>query len=236
MYVSVGKRWSCYAFGMCGRAWQTITAADFRRLFQVELPEAFVPRYNLAPTQGLLLVLQDDQGRHARLASWGLRTSAEQPSKLSTFNARAATAPTSPLFGPAFRTRRALIPLSGVYEWTGGKGKRKPVGITRKDGRPVVCAGLWEELEGQTSCTILTTEPTGVFAEVHDRQPLLLPQDRWDAWLDPRTSFEDAKGLMSPNDLHRALHAYAVDPAVGNVRNDSALLSEPFMPFSTIPG
>ena len=221
---------------MCGRAWQSITEADFRRLFQVDLPEAFVPRFNLAPTQEILLVLQDEDGKRAHLARWGLRASVTQPTSLSTFNARAATAPTSPLFGAAFRSRRALIPLSGVYEWTGGKGKRRPLGITRKDGRPVVCAGLWQELEGERSCTILTTEPTGVFAEIHDRQPLLLPQDRWDAWLDPQTSFEDAKKLMAPNDLHRALHAYAVDPAVGNVRNDNAFLSKPFMPLSTIPG
>ena len=138
-----------YACGMCGRAWQSITAADFRRLFQVDLPEAFVPRYNLAPTQEILLVLQDEEGKRAHLARWSLRASVTQPTSLSTFNARAATAPTSPLFGAAFRSRRALIPLSGIYEWTGGKGKRRPLGITRKDGRPVVCAGLWQELEGE---------------------------------------------------------------------------------------
>ena len=221
---------------MCGRAWQSITKADFKRLFQTELPEAFAPRHNLAPTQELLIVLKDEQGKRACLAHWGLKTSATQPTTLSTFNARSETASTSPLYGNAFRSRRALIPRSGIYEWIGGKGKRKPVGITRKDGRPVVCAGLWQEVEGQLTCTMLTTAPLGVFAEVHDRQPLLLPQDRWDAWLDPVTSEEDARNLMGASDLHRAMKVYAVDPAVGNVRNDSALLCEPFMPFSAITG
>ena len=83
---------------------------------------------------------------------------------------------------------------------------------------------------------MLTTAPLGVFADVHDRQPLLLPQDRWAAWLDPATSVEDASNLMGASDLHRAMRVYAVDPAVGNVRNDSALLCEPFMPFSAIAG
>ena len=78
-----------------------------------------------------------------------------------------------------------MIPIQGAYEWTGEKGKRSPLAITRTDSRPMVCAGLWNELDGQVSCTILTTDPTGVFAEVHDRMPLLLPQDRWAAWLDP---------------------------------------------------
>ena len=171
-----------------------------------------------------------------RLARWGLKTSATQSASLTTFNARAETAPASPMYRDTFRSRRALIPLSGIYEWTGGKGHRKPFGITRKDGRPVVCAGLWQELEGQMSCTILTTSPVGIFAEVHDRQPLLLPQDRWETWLDPHTSLEDARNLMGASDLHRAMHAFAVDPAVGNVRNDSAFLCKPFMPFSAIPG
>ena len=52
---------------MCGRAWQSITMVDMRRLFGVELPAGFVPRYNLAPTQDLLLVCHDSE-RQARLA------------------------------------------------------------------------------------------------------------------------------------------------------------------------
>ncbi len=86
--------------------------------------------------------MQDEHGKHARLAHWGLRTSLTQPASLSTFNAWVETAPTSSMYRNAFRSRRALIPLSGIYEWTGTKGKRQSVGITRTDGRPVVCAGL----------------------------------------------------------------------------------------------
>ena len=116
---------------------------------------------------------------------------------------------------------------------SGEKTRRRPLAITRVDGRPLVCAGLWAEVEGQTSCTILTTAPTGVFAEVHDRMPLLLPQDRWDAWLDPSTSVNQVRALLAPSDLHRALHAYPVDTAVGNVRNDWPELHQP-LPQSTL--
>ena len=211
---------------MCGRVWQSITGADMRRLFSVDLPAGFAPRYNLAPTQELLLVCEDG-GRQARLARWGLIASADQPKSLSTFNARLETVQRSPVFREAYRTRRALIPIQGTYEWTGEQGKRSPLAITRTDGRPMVCAGLWAELDGQVSCTILTTAPVGVFARVHDRMPLLLPQDRWAAWLDPETSPAELARLTAPHDLHRALHAYLVDPAVGNVRNDRAEFTRP---------
>ncbi len=182
---------------MCGRVWQSITGADMRRLFSVDLPAGFRPRYNLAPTQDLLLVCEDG-GRQARLARWGLIASLDQTKGLSTFNARLETAQHSPVFREAYRTRRAVIPIQGAYEWTGEKGKRSPLAITRTDSRPMVCAGLWNELDGQVSCTILTTDPTGVFAEVHDRMPLLLPQDRWAAWLDPGTSPTELARLTRP--------------------------------------
>ena len=182
---------------MCGRAWQSITPADLRRLFSVDLPAGFVPRYNLAPTQDLLMVCEDG-GRQAMLARWGLIASRDQPKSLSTFNARVETVPRSPIFREAYRSRRALIPIQGAYEWTGEKGQRRPLAITRTDGKPLVCAGLWNELDGVTSCTILTTAPTGVFAEVHDRMPLLLPQDRWAAWLDPQTPLGPGAGTDGP--------------------------------------
>ena len=63
-----------------------------------------------------------------------------------------------------------------------------------------------------TSCTILTTAPQGVFAQVHDRMPLLLPQDRWAAWLDPATPTAQVQALTAPSDLFLALQAYPVDP------------------------
>ena len=125
---------------MCGRVWQSITGTEMRRPFAVDLPGGFVPRYNLAPTQELLI--REDSGRQTRLARWGLIASADQPKGLSTFNARAETAQRSPVFREAFRTRRALISIQGTYEWTGEKGKRAPLVITRTDGKPMVCAGL----------------------------------------------------------------------------------------------
>ena len=211
---------------MCGRAWQSITGAEMRRLFSVDLPLDFMPRYNLAPTQQLLMVCEDG-GRQARLARWGLITSPDQPKTLSTFNARAETAGHSPVFREAYRSRRALVPIQGAYEWTGEKGKRLPLAITRTDGKPLVCAALWNELDGVTSCTILTTAPAGVFTQVHDRMPLLLPQSRWAAWLDPATPAAQVQALTAPSDLYRALHAYPVDPAVGNVRNDRPEFTQP---------
>ena len=98
-----------------------------RRLFGVDLPAGFGPRYNLAPTQDLLMVCEDDGERQARLARWGLISTVDQPRNLSTFSARVETAPRSPIFREAYRTRRALIPVQGAYKWTGDKKARHPL-------------------------------------------------------------------------------------------------------------
>ena len=213
---------------MCGWVWQSVTRAELRRLFDAELPDGFVPKYNLAPTQPLLMVVEQE-GRRAVLARWGFLATAEQPKSLSTFNARLETARTSPLFREAFQSRQALIPIDGLYEWIGEKGARRPLAMRRRDSLPLVCAGLWNEQGGVLSCTVLTTAPTGVFAAVHDRMPLLLPQDRWAAWLDPATAVDTVWTLAStPHTLHSAVYTHPVGPAVGNARNEGIELTLPF--------
>ena len=58
--------------------------------------------------------------------------------------------------------------------------------------------------------------------------PLLLPQDRWAAWLDPRTAPAAVWSLANElHALHTAVHAYPVGPAVGNVRNEGIELTSP---------
>jgi SOS response associated peptidase (SRAP) len=153
---------------MCGRVWQSITRAALKRLFGVDVQVPLLPRYNLAPTQPMLLVREQD-GRQAVQARWGLLANLDQPKSLSTFNARIETVRTSPLFREAFRSRRALIPITGLYEWTGEKNQRRPVALKRRDDKPLVCAGLWTELEGVLSCTVLTTTPLGRLAGPGER-------------------------------------------------------------------
>ena len=65
-----------------------------------------------------------------------------------------------------------------------------------------------------TSRTILTITPNGVFAQIHDRMPLLLPQDRWAAWLDPATPLAQVQALTAPNNLFLALYAYPVTRSI----------------------
>jgi putative SOS response-associated peptidase YedK len=115
---------------------------------------------------------------------------AAQELRMATFNARAETVGTKPVFREAFERTRCLIPLSGYYEWQDTPGGKQPWYFTTADGSPIpTAAGLWDEWKNREtgerlkSCTMIITEPNTFVAEVHDRMPVLLTPDQFAPWL-----------------------------------------------------
>ena len=158
------------------------------------------PNYNHCPTDPTDTILLRDGKRVFEKMRWGLIpqwwSKPLKELRLATFNARAETVDTKPFFRESFRRRRCLIPVSGYYEWhydepENKKKKPQPWYFTARDGSPILTtAGLWDEwtdrASGETirSCTMIITEPNRFVAEVHDRMPVLLRPDQFDAWLD----------------------------------------------------
>ena len=175
----------------------------------VTLPP-LTPRFNVAPSQPVPLVRQLGAVRDALMARWGLVPFwADDPAIGNRLvNARSETAAAKPAFRAAFRHRRALMPADLFYEWQvvpGQKGKQ-PWCIGLPDGAPFVMAALWEqwtpaatpEAEPLVSCCLLTTDPNATMRPIHDRMPVLLPPDAWDAWLDPATPAAEVQALLVP--------------------------------------
>jgi putative SOS response-associated peptidase YedK len=106
-------------------------------------------------------------------------------------NVRAEALTEKPAFRAAFRARRCIVPASGFYEWRRRGGPKQPFLIRRKDWQPMSLAGLWESWtdpetgEVVTTCTIITTEPNALMAELHDRMPVILDPADYGTWLDP---------------------------------------------------
>ena len=76
--------------------------------------------------------------------------------------------------------------------------------------------------------TILTCEPNEFMAPIHNRMPVLLPQDAWPVWLgETGAGPEQLQALCKPFPSERMI-SWAVTPRVGNVRNTDAALVEPF--------
>ncbi len=234
---------------MCGRI---ALYSDIPRLTHLleagldpELAEGLGRRWNIGPMSEILGVAEDGNGRrHMSVFRWGLvPTGAKDPAKIrNTFNARAETVATKPMFRAAFRQGRILVPADAFYEWAPGapaapglpglpsppaspRSPKQPYAFKRADGEPVVFAGLrefWKGADGTElrTATIITTE-AGPDMPIHDRQPVVLDPDTWAHWLDPEvTARHELEPLLVPGPPGTLVH-YPVSGDVGNVGNDS---------------
>jgi len=180
---------------MCGRFTQRYTWAEVHAFLDVfGTPKNLQPRYNIAPTDPIDVVRPGDHGRELVSMRWGIipawwkKSLKELP---ATFNARAETIETTPMFRDAFQRRRCIVPASGFYEWTGGKRDKTPHLFSAADGSPVLAfAGLWERWrdpmagEDVLSSTIIVSSASAWMAPYHDRMPVLLSENDVAGWLD----------------------------------------------------
>ena len=219
---------------MCGRFVFTSPPAALRQIFgYIEQPN-FPPRYNVAPTQPIPVVMLEHGGRHFHLMRWGLVPAwVEDPRKFSLLiNARAETVLEKPAFKNAIKRRRCLIPADGYYEWQDSSGRKRPFFIHRRDGKPVGFAALAETWMGPNgeemdSVAIVTAPASHDLAVLHDRVPVTIAPDDFERWLDGHAHDADhAMALLTgPREGEFAWHE--ISTRVNRVANDDAQLLLP---------
>ncbi len=230
---------------MCGRFTLHHTLEELEERFAAEIavPSAAetAPRYNIAPTQDILVVTQNG-ARHLQGCHWGLIPSWAKDPAIGNkmINARAETLAEKPSFRTALSRRRCLIPADGFYEWqnaaadlpSGKKAPRTPMHIRLQGGGLFAFAGLWDEWhapDGSSlrSCTIITTAPNAVTAPIHDRMPVILHPEDEALWLDRSiTNASDLLPLLIPYPAD-TMEAYAVSRSVNAPTMDDPELIVP---------
>ena len=188
---------------MCGRFALTATPDQTAAFLGLAELEEFPARYNIAPTQPVLMALAGPPrepgsnlpDRQAMLVRWGLIPAWVEDTKAFPLliNARAEGVLQKASFKAAMRHRRALVPASGFYEWQqSGSAKGQPYWIRPRRGGVVAFAGLIEtysEPGGSEMDTgaIITTEANAGIARIHDRMPVVIEERDFARWLDCRT-------------------------------------------------
>lgn len=174
---------------MCGRASLTASPDELEEAFGLSEPPQVSPRYNIAPSEPMLIVRAGVSGeREAAQVRWGLVRAGSEYAKAPInlpieHAARGAMRRTS-------REHRCIIPLTGFYEWKRAGKARQPFNVRRKDGKVFGVAGLWDRLESGDaepleSCLVLTTAANGVVTPIHDRMPVILDPASYARWLMP---------------------------------------------------
>jgi putative SOS response-associated peptidase YedK len=179
---------------------QQTDPAEVAEVFGAELREADAaslrqlgPRYNVAPTQPLVVVTEREDGRFVEAHRWGLVPAWAKSVAVGSrmINARAETVATSSAFRASLLRRRCIVPADGFYEWRREGRRRKPFLIGRPDGQQLAMAGIWSPWrdpasgEWLLSAAVVTTAANATVGRLHDRMPVLLGSDELEIWLDP---------------------------------------------------
>jgi putative SOS response-associated peptidase YedK len=220
---------------MCGRFALDADIEAMQRAFRLaDVPDKITPRYNIAPTQPIAVITNQDPDR-LTFFQWGLVPPwAKDPAIASRLiNARSETAHEKPSFRSAFKRRRCLIPATGFYEWPKSPGlKRRPVFIHRRDHGLLAFAGLWETWHGGDgdvlhSATILTGEPNPLVAPLHDRMPVIVAREAYEAWLSPADmGAHEAAAILQPYPAEE-MAFYEVSTLVNRPGNDTPEVMAP---------
>ncbi len=191
---------------MCGRFALTATPEELIELFGLLESEDFPARFNIAPTQPIMVVVAGDRAapgsnlpeRKAVLVRWGFMPGwVKDPRDFPLLiNARAESAIEKASFRAAMRHRRVLVPASGFYEWhRPPKGSREPsqaYWVRPRKGGIVAFAGLmetWSSADGSEvdTAAILTTAANASIRQIHDRMPVVIQPEDFTRWLDCKT-------------------------------------------------
>ncbi|HEU4766158.1 MAG TPA: SOS response-associated peptidase [Pyrinomonadaceae bacterium] len=217
---------------MCGRF--TLKRPEQVKFERIDFSvfEDLIPRYNIAPSQNILTVVQRGSNREATLLQWGLIPSWSNEPK-GIINARVETIDEKPSFKDSFQRRRCLIIADGFYEWERFGKISQPYYFQMKDEAPFAFAGIWDrwrvDNRSITSCAIITTTANELLAKIHHRMPVILGSESFDLWLNEESRSTDLKDLLTPYPAELMM-SHAVSYEVNDTKTDDERLLRPVEP------
>jgi putative SOS response-associated peptidase YedK len=216
---------------MCGRYTIVVSMEELMLRYLSDLPtdRYHRPRYNVAPMQQVMAVIHDGERNRLGELRWGLVPSWATDEKIGgkMINARAETLLEKPAFRTLVSRKRCLVPADGFYEWKITGDRKQPMRITLKEETVFSFAALYdtwvspEDGRKLSTCTIITTEPNRLMADIHNRMPAILRREDEPVWLDrSNRNAQQAMELLKPYPAEQ-MRAYPVSAKVGNVKNDT---------------
>jgi putative SOS response-associated peptidase YedK len=215
---------------MCGRFVQSSAIETILNRYRLISYESLkiAPRFNIAPTQSVPVIVREDNTTRYESMRWGLvpHWAKDDHGTKPLINARAETVSDKPSFKTPFRRHRCLIPASGFYEWKRNGTQKTPYYIQPADEQPICFAGLWDRWNKQDgsklhSFSIITTTANEIVKPIHDRMPVILNESDEALWLNTEEhNPEHLQALLKPYPA-RSMKAHAVTPLVNNVQHDS---------------
>jgi len=198
---------------MCGRFVLEKSVPYIEKAFHIQkVLFSFEKRFNIAPGQTVAAIVREGENVLVGMA-WGLIPPfAKPPMRRGGFiNARGETVHLKQSFRNSFFRRRCIIPSTGYYEWKKRNGGKDPYLISLASKEPFAMAGIFEERydpseNSSLTCAIITIEAAPLLAPIHDRMPVIIPDEEMDTWL--------SREIDSPDTLLPLLRPYPSEEMV----------------------
>lgn len=209
---------------MCGRIVQKSGPMDYMETLWPNLHRILTdsagPQYNVSPGTKPLTLHRFNGVEDISRLPWGYK---HPDSKHFMINAKQETILKN---GWPWRffisSGRIVVPADGWYEWAAkGEAHSQPYYIHDKANKPLMMAALtaWQpaaERDAAHGFAIITDDAKGGMGDIHDRRPVILSSDLAREWVDPDTSVERAREILSAGLAEAALTWHAVKTEVGN--------------------
>lgn len=217
---------------MCGRYSLTKTGKKklAKRFKVTKMPRDLKPRYNIAPSQKIAVISNKSPEEITRMR-WGLvpHWAKGIDARYSMINARAESILKKPSYKGPIRNNRCLVIADSFYEWKSTPSGNVPYRIEFEGGSLFSFAGIWDKWTSDEdelySCAIITTSSNALVGEIHQRMPVILPEDGEHAYLDSNTPLENVIGLLKPCEGN--MQAYEVSRLVNSPQNDQEEVTRP---------
>ena len=191
-------------------------------------------RFNIRPTQDVVVVFNGSGGPVAKPMRWGLIPNWSKNEKMSrnTFNARDDRVAESAIWSYPLKHKRGIVLANGFFEWKKAGDAKQAMYITPKEGEVFQFAALydsWINKRGENidSCAIVTTSSNVLMSSIHDRMPVILDSQSLPVWLEPAITEPDRlQSLLIPAS-EELLRAHPVSAEVNSYKNDSPNLITP---------
>ena len=220
---------------MCGRYLLNSTPFDLGRYVNVNISDQFPPRFNIAPSQPIAVIVQNlKRRREYSLMRWGFIPAWQKtPMTRPLFNVRAETVSEKTSFRSAYKRRRCLIPANGYYDWREDKkGIRRPFCVKRKYDDLFCFAGIWETATdadgGEIDTAAILTHRAGEDLRADfPRAPVVIGAEHFSIWLETdERDIDILDDLLDPAPPGSWSY-FAISDAVNNARHDGPRLIEP---------
>ena len=161
---------------MCGRysvQKKTLLVANglVKKNINVDLEQ---DNFNCAPGGKYPCIKSATNGKYLEMTVFGILPSWAKPDFRRLHNARLEGIETKISFKKLIVNSRAVIPITGFYEWQKKDDKKVPYYFNRTDDQDIFLAGIHDN--GQF--TIITREATEENSKVHHRQPVIISKSQ----------------------------------------------------------